>query len=131
MVEPITSMTAGMIATLVATKAFEKTGEKVSDAVWSLVGKFLDAIRKKDATTATEIEAAAQTLQLSEQKTKELTTKVEELVSTDPVIKQAAQAIQTAVQAQPGTIVNLTKLAEKIGVVNQGTINNQINTISF
>lgn len=120
-----------MIATLVATKAFEKTGEKVSDAVWNLVGKFLDAIRKKDATTAAEIEAAAQTPQLSEQKTKELTTKVEELAATDPKIQQAAQAIQTAIQSQPGAIVNLTQLAEKIGVVNQGTIINQNNTITL
>ena len=130
MVEPVTSLTAATIATLVATKAFEKTGEKVSETVWSLVDKFLAAVRKKDAITAMAIEAA-QPQQLNEQQTKELTTKVEALAAADPNIKQAAQAIQTAVQAQPGAIVNMTQLAERIGVVNQGTINNQSNIINL
>ena len=129
MVEPITTLTAATIATLVATKAFEKTGEKVTEAVWNLVSKFLAAVRKKDGATA--IETASQNPQLSEQQAKELTTKVEALATDDPDIQQAAQAIQTAIQAQPGAIVNMTQLAEKIGVVNQGTINNQSNTISL
>ncbi|MBN3945035.1 MAG: hypothetical protein HWQ38_00470 [Nostoc sp. NMS7] len=131
MVEPVTSLTAATIATLVATKAFEKTGEKVSESVWNLVGKLLSAIRKKNVTIATAIEAAAQSPQLSEQQIKGLTAKVEVLAATDPEIQQAAQAIQTAVQAQPGAIVNLTQLADKIGVVNQGTIINQTNTITL
>jgi hypothetical protein len=131
MVEPITTLTAATIATLVATKAFEKTGEKVSEAVWNLVSKFLAAVRKKDGATATAIETASQNPQLSEQQAKELTVKVEALATDDSDIQQAAQAIQTAIQAQPGAIVNMTQLAEKIGVVNQGTINNQSNTISL
>jgi len=131
MVEPITSLTAVTVATLIATKAFEKSGEKVTETIWGLVGKFLTAIRKKDSTTAIAIENAAQTSPLSEQQTKDLTTKVEALAENDPEIQQAAKAIQTAVQAQPGAIVNLTQLAEKIGVVNQGTITNQTNTLSF
>jgi hypothetical protein len=32
------------------------------------------------------------------------------------------QETQTVVQAQPGAVVNLTKLAEKIGVLAQGTV---------
>ncbi len=130
MPEPITSLSAVSIATLIATKALEKTGEKISETVWNLVGKFLAAIRKNDSTTATEIETAAQT-QLSEQQTKDLTAKVEALAKNDPEIQQTAQAIQTAIQAQPGAIVNLTQLAEKIGIVNQGTIINQTNNFSF
>jgi len=131
MVEPISSLTAVTIATLIATKAFEKSGEKVTETVWDLVGKFLAVIRKKDSTTAIAIEAAAQTPELSEQQTKDLTVKVEALAENDPEIQQAARAIQTAVQAQAGAIVNLTKLADKIGVVNQGTIINQTNHLSF
>jgi len=131
MVEPISSLTAVTIATLIATKAFEKSGEKVTETVWDLVGKFLAVIRKKDSTTAIAIEAAAQTPELSEQQTKDLTVKVEALAENDSEIQQAARAIQTAVQAQAGAIVNLTKLADKIGVVNQGTIINQTNHLSF
>ena len=131
MVEPITTLTAATIATLVATKAFEKTGEKVTEAVWKLIGRFVEAVRQKDVATATAIETASQNRQLSEQQTKELTAKVEALATDAPDIQHAAQAIQTAIQAQPGALVNMTQLAEKIGVVNQGTINNQSNTFSL
>jgi hypothetical protein len=48
--EPV-SLTAAAIATLVATKAFEKTGEKLSDSVWNLVSSFLATLRKKDPKT--------------------------------------------------------------------------------
>ena len=129
--EPITTLTAATIATLVATKALEKTGEKITETVWNLAGKFIAAIRKKDAATAAAVEAAAQTPQLNQQQTKDLTAKVEVLAAEDAAIQQAAEAIQTAIQAQPGAIVNMTKLAEKIGVVNQGTIINQTNTITL
>ena len=128
--EPIITLTAATIATLVATKALEKTGEKITETVWNLAGKFIAAIRKKDAATAAAIEAAP-ARQLTDQQTKDLTAKVEVLAAEDAEIQQAAEAIQTAIQAQPGAIVNMTKLAEKIGVVNQGTIINQTNTITL
>ena len=70
-------------------------------------------------------------MQLTDQQTKDLTAKVEVLAAEDATIRQTAEAIQTAIQAQPGAIVNMTKLAEKIGVVNQGTIINQTNTITL
>ena len=51
--------------------------------------------------------------------------KVETLVQNDGELRKLTEAIQTAVQAQPGAVVNMTKLADKIGVVNQGPIDNQ------
>jgi hypothetical protein len=57
--------------------------------------------------------------------------KVENLVQNDRELRKLTEAIQTTVQAQPGAVVNLTKLAEKIGVVNQGTTINQTNTINL
>jgi hypothetical protein len=136
MVEPITTLTAAMIATLIATKAFEKTGDKVGELLWALVGKFLTALKGKDPATAAAIEQVAQMPELAEQHpqthgTAALAAKVEEATQHDVEVRQAVQEIQTAVQAQPGTIVNLTQLAEKIGVVNQGMIVNQTNTLSF
>ena len=133
--EPV-SLTAAAIATLVATKAFEKTGEKLTDSVWTLVSNFLTALRKKDPTTAAAIEQVAQQPALAEQQpatygTATLVKTVETLAAQDPELQAAAQGIQTAVQAQPGAIVNMTQLAEKIGVVNQGTIVNQQNTINL
>ncbi len=133
--EPV-SLTAAAIATLVATKAFEKTGEKLSDSVWNLVSGFLTALRKKDPATAQAIEQVAQQPTLADQQpathgTATLVTTVEALAAQDLELQTSAQAIQTAVQAQPGAIVNMTQLAEKIGVVNQGTVVNQQNTFSL
>jgi hypothetical protein len=135
-VEPVTTLTAATIATILATKAFEKTGEKIGEQVWALVGKFLTALRGKDPATAAAIEQVAQTPELAEQQSQTygmaaLVAKVEEATQHDAEVRQAVQEIQTAVQAQSGAIVNLTQLAEKIGVVNQGTIVNQTNTLTF
>jgi len=133
MVEPIS---ATVIATLIATKAFEKTGDKLGEGVWALVSKFLSTLKRKDPATAVAIAQVAQTPALAEQQaqtygTAALIAKVKEVARNDVEIQQAAAAIQTAVQAQPGAIVNLTKLAEKIGVLNQGTVIDQTNNFSF
>lgn len=134
--EPVTTLTAAAIATMIATKAFEKTGEKIGEAVVGLIPKFLSALRRKDLKTADAIATVAQQPELAEQQpetysTSALVARVEAIAQDDADIQQAAQEIQTAVQAQPGAVVNLTQLAEKIGVVNQGTIVNQTNTLSF
>jgi hypothetical protein len=136
MVEPVTTLTATAISTIIATKAFEKTGEKIGEAVGGLIPKFLGALRRKDPKTADAIATVAQQPALAEQQpevygTKALVARVEAIAQEDADIRQAAQEIQTAVQAQPGAVVNLTQLAEKIGVVNQGTTVNQTNNFSF
>jgi len=134
MVEPIS---AAVIATLIATKAFEKTGDKLGEGVWALVSKFLSTLKRKDPATAAAIEQVAQNPALAEQQaqtygTAALIAKVKEAAQTDVEVQQTAAAIQTAAQAQPGAIVNLTKLADKIVSVNQGTIDTQnINISSF
>lgn len=135
--EPIT---ATVIATLIATKAIEKTGEMIGEGIWNQAGnqvrRFLTALRRQDPETAGAIEQVAQNPALAEQQpqtygTEVLIAKVESAAQQDAVVRQVVQEIRTAVQAQPGAIVNLTQLAEKIGVVNQGTIVNQTNTISL
>jgi hypothetical protein len=134
--EPVTTLTATAIATLVATKAFEKTGEKIGEAVTGLIPKFLAALRRKHAETADAIASVAQQPQLAEQQPEiyspfALAAKVDSIGQEDPEVLRVAREIQTAIQAQPGAIVNLTQLAEKIGVVNQGTVVNQTNHLSF
>jgi hypothetical protein len=66
MVEPVTALTATAIATMIATKAFEKTGDKLGEGVWALVSKFLTALRRKDASTAEAIATVAQKPELAE-----------------------------------------------------------------
>lgn len=124
MTDPV-SLSAGAIAVLVATKAFEKTGEKLSESTWNLVSKFLSSLRRKDPSTATAIEKVAQQPTLAEQQpadfgTAVLIEKVEEAAKDDLEVRQNVQAIADALQSQPGTIVNMTKLAEQIGVLVQG-----------
>lgn len=132
-----TTLTAAAIATMIATKAFEKTGEKIGDAVGGLIPKFLGALRCKDPKTADAIATVAQQPGLAEQQpevysTSALVAQVEAIAQDDAEIRQAAQEIQTAIQAQPGAIINLTKLADKIVSVNQGRIDTQnINISSF
>ena len=135
MTDPV-SLSAGAIAVLVATKAFEKTGEKLSESTWNLVSKFLASLRRKDPSTATAIERVAQQPTLAEQQpadfgTAVLIDKVEKAATEDLEVRQDVQAIANTLQSQPGTIVNMTKLAEKIGVLNQGVIHEQNNTINI
>jgi|688.fasta_scaffold05222_10 SepF-like predicted cell division protein (DUF552 family) len=133
--EPVT-LTASAIAVLIATKAFEKTGEKLTESVWNSVEKFSTHLQRKDPKTAEAIAVVAKQPELAQQQPtvygqQALIEKVENLVQNDRELRKLTEAIQTAVQAQPGAVVNLTKLAEKIGVVNQGPITNQTNTINL
>lgn len=133
--EPVT-LTASAIAVLIATKAFEKTGEKLTESVWNSVEKFSAHLQRKDSKTAEAIAVVAKQPELAQQQPtvygeQALIEKVENLVQNDRELRKLTEAIQTAVQAQPNAVVNLTKLAEKIGVVNQGPITNQTNTINL
>jgi hypothetical protein len=133
--EPVT-LTASAIAVLIATKAFEKTGEKLTESVWNFVEKFSAHLQRKDPKTAEAIAVVAKQPELAQQQPtvygeQALIEKVENLVQNDRELRKLTEAIQTAVQAQPNAVVNLTKLAEKIGVVNQGPITNQTNTINL
>ncbi|MHC5673084.1 hypothetical protein [Nostoc sp.] len=51
-------LTAGAIAigTVIATKALEKTGEKVGETLWDKTGKFLASLEKQSPGTITVIE---------------------------------------------------------------------------
>lgn len=105
MVEPVTTLTAAAIATMIATKVFEKTGEKIGEAVIGSITKFLSALRRKDPKTADAIAIVAQQPELAEQQpetygTSALVARVEAIAQDDAEIRQAAQEIQTSVQAQ-------------------------------
>jgi hypothetical protein len=127
-------LTGTAIAVLIATKAFEKTGEKLTESVWNSVEKFLAHLQRKDPKTAEAIAVVAKQPELAQQQPTvygHLIEKIETLVQNDGELQKLTKAIHTAVQAQPGAVVNMTKLAEKIGVVNQGTIIDQTNTINL
>ena len=127
-------LTAGVVATIMATKAFEKTGEKVSENVWNQVSKFLTSLKRKDPQAAAAIERVAQQPELATQQpeifgTKVLIARVEEAIKADPEVQQAAEAVKAT--AQSSTVQNHTKLADKIGSVIQGGNNTISNTFNF
>ncbi|PSB27295.1 hypothetical protein [Stenomitos frigidus] len=129
-------LTAATIATLIITKIFEKQGEKVGETVWAKGEQLLVLLRHKAWGTANAIEQVAQQPALAAEQPEEfgeakLIGEVEQLAAADPEIKAAVEAVAAEATAQPGTIQNLTKLAEKIGVVNLGSITNQTNTINL
>ena len=51
--EPITTAT---IVTLVLTKAIEKNGEKITEAVWTVAGKLLAKLKEKMPLTGMKLE---------------------------------------------------------------------------
>jgi hypothetical protein len=133
--EPVT-LTASAIAVLIATKAFEKTGEKLTESIWNSVEKFSAHLQRKDPKTAEAIAVVAKQPELAQQQPtiygeQALIEKVENLVQNDGELQKLTEAIQTAVQAQPGAVVNMTQLADKIGAVYQGTNIGQTHTINL
>lgn len=127
--EPV-SLTAGAIATLVLTKAIEKTGEKLGEKALEKGKELMQLLKRKSPNTASAIELAAQRPELTEQQPEDygvevLQAKLEESAKVDPEVAQAVQAVADVVKSQPASVQNFTKLAEKIGMVVQGsTIHN-------
>ena len=150
--EPV-GLTATAIATLILTKAFEKTGETLGAKVLEKAGKLTAQLKEKfpkanaaivraeekpldageaylDAEVVGEIEAAAK-------KDSEVAKTVAELAQeakADPNVKltQAIQSLENALksQSQVPTVQNFGKLAEEIKAVFQGnTIQSQ--TLNF
>lgn len=123
--EPLV-LTAGAIATLVITKAFEKTGEKLGEKALEEGGKLLVLLKRKAPSTA-EVVELAQTQPLDYGEASVIAQQVEEAVNKDDEIAQAVEAL--ANEAQP----QLTKTIEKCQGINIKGGNNTItgNTFNF
>ena len=129
--EPLTLTAVGTaIVTVLATKALEKTGENLGDAVTEGVGKFWSLLKHESPDTASAIELAPEQpldygqamleVQSAADRNDELKQILMELAAaatTNPKLRQEVQPI----------IQNLSKLQDK-GVINQGSnIDNQTN----
>ena len=123
-------------ATLLATGMITTAGHKVTESLAELGKRFISLVRRKSPDAASTIEKVAQSPELSIQNAeqfglKQLIEKVEAIAASDAQVQQLAQEIQGQFQSQSGGVVNLGPLAEKIGVVNQGTVVGQTNHISM
>jgi hypothetical protein len=129
-------LTAGAIAigTVIATKALEKTGEKVGEALWDKTGQFLVTLKKHSPHTVLAIEnAPSQPLDYGK-----AVLEVESAAQTNPEVNQAMQELAAAAKAEPNpkfneilAMPNLQKLAEKIGQVVMPGGTGNIETMSF
>ncbi|MBR8839896.1 MAG: hypothetical protein DSM106950_39345 [Stigonema ocellatum SAG 48.90 = DSM 106950] len=92
-------LTAGAIAigTVIATKALEKTGEKVGEALWDKTGKFLITLRKHSPHTVVAIEKApSQALDYGK-----AVLEVESAAIAHPEVNQAVQELVAEASANP------------------------------
>ena len=130
MPEPVT-MTAAAIATLILTKAFEKTGEKVTEAVWKQGEKLLALLKHKAPGTAGAIATVAQNPQLAERQPANfgVAVLVEQLekAAIDPEVRVELEQLATMAQAQNSVVIENWKGINIKGGVN--TVSG--NTLNF
>jgi hypothetical protein len=128
--EPFTTA-AIAIGSVVATKALEKTGEKVGETLWQQTGNFLNSLRNESPDTVTAIEKAPEQpldygkavleTEAAAKANPEVAQRMQELVAmveTEPLLKDLVNSIKS--QTQQPTVINSQKLAEQIKNVFQG-----------
>lgn len=143
--DPLT-LAAIAVATTMMTKALEKIGENVGDKVFSQSEKFISLLRQKSPQTAVAIERAEEEplnygqavfeVDALAKQDLEFASVLQELaaaVEEEPNFKLSAamQQILEALKSQPASVQNMSMLAEKIGFLNQGVIQNQTNTFNI
>jgi DNA segregation ATPase FtsK/SpoIIIE-like protein len=126
--EPFTTA-AIAIGSVVATKALEKTGEKVGETLWQQTGNFLNSLRNESPDTVTaiektpeqpldygkavlETEAAAKANPEVAQRMQELvaTTETEPLPNLEAILNQIANALKSQPSEQKIYIKTIEKL---------------------
>jgi hypothetical protein len=99
--EPITTAT---IVTLVLTKAIEKNGEKITEAVWTVAGKLLAKLKEKMPLTGMKLEQVQSNPVLMESHPKDFGAEVleGEIVEAvkDPEVLALADEVAKMVQVE-------------------------------
>jgi GUN4-like len=136
-------LSAEAIAVLVATKALEKTGEKLSETTFNLVGEFLTSLKRKDPNTAATIEKVAQQRELghknpidynldsliekviaASKNDLELKRDIEVLADSVKNLKQEIQGIAKTILNKSGNISTTGNISNLINVSNPGNVGN-------
>ena len=110
------------LGSVIATKALEKTGEKVGEALWDKTDKFLVTLKKQSPHTVAAIEKAPeQPLDYGK-----AVLEVESAAKANPEVAQAMEELLAAAKAEPNP-----KLADKIGQVVMPGGTGNIDKMSF
>lgn len=133
--EPLSS-SAIVVASLIATKAFEKTGEKLGEAFTAQIGKLLNLSNRKalpkiqqiqEQSQAVRYDEAVVELELATQSDVELRIAVQDVAETvrlNPTLLEKIRSTAFLIKNEPNLVHNQTELAKKIGLVVQGgTVN--------
>jgi hypothetical protein len=105
--EPFTTA-AIAIGSVVATKALEKTGEKVAETLWQQIGNFLNSLRKESPDTVTAIEKAPeQPLDYGK-----AVLETEAAAKANPEVAQRMQELVATVETEP--LPNLEAILNQI-----------------
>ncbi|MGI0491504.1 hypothetical protein ACN4EG_06810 [Alkalinema pantanalense CENA528] len=111
--EPITTAT---IVTLVLTKAIEKNGEKITEAVWTVAGKLLTKLKEKMPLTGMKLEQVQTNPALMESHPKDFGVEVleGEIVEAvkDGEVLALAEAVAQAVKAEGITVRRMVVLSD-------------------
>ena len=131
--EPL-STAAIAIGSVVATKALEKTGEKVGEALWDKTGKFLVTLQKHSPHTITAIEnVPEQPLDYVK-----AVAEAESAARAYPEVNQAMEEVTAVAKADTNPKIaeivnmpNLQKLADKIANYAGRDVNVDTQTINL
>ena len=126
--EPFTTA-AIAIGSVVATKALEKTGEKVGETLWQQTGNFLNSLKKESPDTVTAIEKAPEQpldygkavleIEAAAKANPEVARRMQELVATAeteplPNLEAILNQIANALKSQPSEQKIYIKTIEKL-----------------
>ena len=123
--DPITL--AVPVLVVIGGKVVEKWGEKIGEKTFEAGEKLFKSIAHKSPETAEKLKQ----LEPGEIIDAEIVEEVRRIADAEPTVKAEVEAVATAATADQKTFENLTKLAEKIGVVNLGQVMNQTNNITI
>lgn len=124
--EPI-SLTAGAIATLVVTKAFEKTGEVLGEKALEQSGKLVKLIKEKFPKTSEKLALVPE----NPEYLGEAVLEVETAAQQDDEVKATVEAIANAVKSQPKYNQMIKNIVKNNYGGNVGTTENDNRTQTF
>jgi hypothetical protein len=124
--EPL-SLTAGAIATLVVTKAFEKTGEVIGEKALEQSGKLVKLIKERFPKTSEKLALVPE----NPEYIGEAVLEVEAAAEQDDEVKATVEAIADAVKSQPQSNQMIKNIVKNNYGGNVGTIQNDNRTQTF
>ena len=123
--DPITL--AVPVLVVIGGKVVEKWGEKIGERTFAAGEKLMQSIAHRSPETAEKLKQLEPGAVIEA----EIVEEIRRIADEEPTVKAEVEAVATAATADRQTFENLTKLAEKIGVVNLGKVENQTNHITI